>query len=469
MAIYSFPFPDVGEGIHEGQLVEWLAKKGDTVKEDQPLCRVETDKAVVEIPSPVSGTILELRGNAGDIIHVGNPLVIFEISGAAPATKGGGHDAPAAAIPAASAASPIHAVSTHAAATPAAAAPIPPVSLPAAPPKRPQEIPATPHTRALARQLGVDITRVTGTGRAGRVTDEDIHAAAKAPHAAPPQQAPVAPIPLHEQVAAQAFTARHPVESAAAVPQAAAKPAAAPVLSESTKEGLVERVPLTFLRRKIAEQMALSRQQLVHVTHVEEADVTELFAHYEHSKRALAVRDIKLTPLPYFIKATVACLKDFPIFNASYDAQKGELIYKKYYNIGMAVDTPEGLVVPVIKDADRKDIATLAKEIRDLATRARSRQLKIEEMRGGSYTITNIGPVGGVFATPIINYPELAILGLHKIEDRPAVVKGEIVIRKRMYLSTSFDHQVIDGADAARFMRALAEMLADPAYLFTRL
>lgn len=454
MAQYTFLLPDVGEGIHEGQLVEWLAKVGDSIKEDQPLVRVETDKAVVELPSPVSGVITQLKGSPGELIHVGDPIAFFDIQGSAPAPAH--HDAPAAP----QAVAPQAAVATAApqvAVAPAATAPA----------KRPQDVLATPHTRAIARQMGVDITRVQGTGRGGRITDEDIQAAAKGGSSAPSAHT----TPIHQQVAAQldapaqAYTARAPVETA--VP---ASPATAPAAKniEITTHGPVERVPQTFLRRKIAEQMVLSRQQLVHVTHVEEADVTALFEHIDGSKKSLAKRDIKLTPLPFFIKATIACLKDFPIFNASYDAQKGELLYKKYYNIGIAVDTPEGLVVPVIKDADRKDILTLAREIRDLAKRARERTLKIEEMRGGSYTITNIGPVGGVFATPIINYPELAILGLHKIEDRPAVVNGEICIRKRMYLSTSFDHQLIDGADAARFMRTLAEMLAEPAYLFTR-
>lgn len=466
MAQYTFLLPDVGEGIHEGQLVEWLAKVGDSIKEDQPLVRFETDKAVVELPSPVSGVITQLKGNPGEIIHVGDPIVFFELQGSAPAPAPAHHDAPATkTAPSAqtSAASAKTTASTSVAAPASSVASAPSVA--PAPAKRPQDVLATPHTRAVARQMGVDITRIQGTGRGGRITDEDIQAAANGPSSV--SFAHTAPI--HQQVSAQieapaqAYTARAPVE--ATTPATSAAPTKN---IEITTHGPVERVPQTFLRRKIAEQMAISRQQLVHVTHVEEADVTALFEHIEGSKKSLAKRDIKLTPLPFFIKATIACLKDFPIFNASYDAQKGELLYKKYYNIGIAVDTPEGLVVPVIKDADRKDILTLAREIRDLAKRARERTLKIEEMRGGSYTITNIGPVGGVFATPIINYPELAILGLHKIEDRPAVVDGQICIRKRMYLSTSFDHQLIDGADAARFMRTLAEMLAEPAYLFTR-
>ncbi|MEM1007404.1 MAG: dihydrolipoamide acetyltransferase family protein [Myxococcota bacterium] len=447
MPQYTFTFPDVGEGIHEAQLVEWLANVGDAIKEDQPLCRVETDKAVVGIPSPVTGVISDLKGAPGEIIHVGDPIAFFELEGTATQAS---TDASAAstAAPSADVASSTISTSTRSSVTRPTAS-------------NAAKILATPHTRALARSMSVDLTKVSGTGRAGRITDQDVERAAQSSNVStlfpeiPNAPTPVVTTPpVHQQVAQQANT----TPSSTPTPE-----------REQRQEGPVERVPMSFLRRKIAEQMARSRQQLVHVTHVEEADITDLFEAYRASKQVLAKRDIKLTPLPYFIKATVACLKEFPMFNSSYDAEKGEMIYKKYYNIGMAVDTPEGLVVPVIRDADRKDIATLATEIRDLAKRARERTLKIEEMRGGTYTITNIGPIGGVFATPIINYPEIAILGLHKIEDRPAVVNGALCVRKRMYLSTSFDHQVIDGGDAARFMRTLAEMLSDPAYLFTRI
>jgi pyruvate dehydrogenase E2 component (dihydrolipoamide acetyltransferase) len=238
---------------------------------------------------------------------------------------------------------------------------------------------------------------------------------------------------------------------------------------EITTAGPVERVPLSFLRKRIGEQMALSTQQLVHVTHIEEADVTDLYATYKNAKGRLAEEDIKLSPLPYFVKAAVACLKEFPIFNSSYDAATQEIIYKKYYNIGLAVDTPEGLVVPVIRDADSKSIATIAGEIADKAKRARTRELGLDEMRDGTFTITNIGPLGGVMATPIINYPEIAIIGLHAISEKPLVVNGEIAIRKHMYMSISFDHKLIDGAQAARFMRKLRKMIEDPTYLFTQI
>lgn len=434
MATQIFKFPDVGEGIHEGQLVEWLAAEGDMVTEDQPLCRVETDKAVVEIPSPATGKIVKFHGAPGEIIYVGNPLVVFEVDGPG---DGSAAEEAAPAAPEAPAAAPVAAAPAAAPAAPAAA-------------KRPQDVRATPHTRHLARKLGVDITTVVGTGRAGRITDEDVEAASKggAPAAAQPAAA-----------------------AAAATPVAPAAPAApaTPPSYDSTEYGPVERVPMSFLRRKIAEQMKLSTTALTHVTHIEEADLTGLWDVYLASKARLKEDEVKLSPLPYFVKAVVAALKKFPIFNSSFDQEKQEIVYKHYYNIGIAVDAPEGLVVPVIKNADTKSIAALASEIRDLASRARSRQLQIDEMRGGTFTITNIGPLGGIMATPIINYPEAAIMGMHAIEDRPAVVDGEICIRKRMYLSLSFDHQIIDGASGARFMKFISNILSDPNYFFTQI
>jgi pyruvate dehydrogenase E2 component (dihydrolipoamide acetyltransferase) len=438
MATHVFKFPDVGEGIHEANLVEWLVGVGDAVTEDQMVAKVETDKAVVDIPTPVTGTIKELHGAEGELIFVGNPLVTFEVAGAGNAED----SAPAEAAPAAPAATEASAATPQAAAAPVPAG------------RRPQDVPATPHTRALARKLGVDITTVGGTGRNGRVTDEDVERAAAGGVAT--TQAVAAPTPV----------APAPV---AAAPAKAPAASAASLTVEATGDGPVIREPMSFLRRKIAEQMRLSATQLVHVTHVEEADVTDLFSTYREAKKVLAEQDVKLTPLPYFVKATVAALKKFPIFNATVDMEQGEITYKKFYNIGIAVDTENGLVVPVLKNAEMKNVAELAGEIRDKAKRARTRELGLDEMRGGTFTITNIGPVGGVHATPIINYPEIAILALHAIEDRPAVVDGEIVVRKKMYLSISFDHQVIDGADAARFMRTIRSMLENPTYLFTQI
>jgi pyruvate dehydrogenase E2 component (dihydrolipoamide acetyltransferase) len=311
------------------------------------------------------------------------------------------------------------------------------------PPEPPGQVPnpdrrplATPKTRTLARKLGVDLTIVRGSGSGGRITDEDVERTAAGPtvRAAPP----------------------------------AARPAPAS-FAGTAADGEIERVPLTHLRKVIAGAMRESKQVSAHVTHVEEADVTELFASYRRVKAEVESKGGRFTLLPFFVKALVTVLKDHPIFNASVDEVSEELLLKRFYNIGIAVDTPEGLIVPVIRNADGKDMLQLATEIADLAERARERKLGLDELRGGTCTITNIGPLGGVFATPIINQPELAIVGLHKIQDRPVVVNGEIVIRKMMYVSVSFDHRWIDGAQGARFMTDLVGLLSNPGLLMARL
>ena len=353
---FVFSFPDVGEGIHEGRVVEWLVAEGDTVAEDQALVKVETDKAVVELPSPRAGTVLRLHAAADAEIFVGDPLVSIgepgeELSAdAAPAAQ----EAPVAAE-----------------AAPAA------VPEPSAPARRPL---ATPRTRAMARKLGVDLGQVQGSGAGGRITNSDVERAARGE--APAQAKPAAPA------------------------------AASPGVAQTTAEGEVERVPLTHLRKVIANAMRSSKHTSAHVTHVDEADVTDLVAHYRGVKPVIEEQTgVRFTLLPFFIKALVATLQRYPAFNASVDEERQEMIFKKYYNIGVAVDTPEGLIVPVIRDADQKDMVALAAEVADKAERARERQLTLDELRGGSCTITNIGPLGGVFATPIINQPELAIVG----------------------------------------------------------
>jgi pyruvate dehydrogenase E2 component (dihydrolipoamide acetyltransferase) len=237
-----------------------------------------------------------------------------------------------------------------------------------------------------------------------------------------------------------------------------------------TADGPVEKVPLTHLRKVIAGAMRQSKQVSAHVTHVEEADATLLMAAYRELKPQIEAEDgVKFSVLPFFIKALVETLKQYPIFNASVDEEADEIVFKKYYNIGIAVDTPQGLIVPVIRDADTKDMVSLAREVADLAGRARERTLGLDEMRGGSCTITNIGPLGGILATPIINQPELAIVGLHTIQQRPVVRDGEIVIRDMMYLSISFDHRWIDGAQGARFMTTFARLVSNPNLLLARL
>ncbi len=423
---YVFNFPDVGEGIHEGQVVEWLVAEGDAVDEDQPLVKVETDKAVVELPSPTAGTVLKLHVAADATIRVGEALVTI---GAA------GERVPEETEPAASAEQTIEADrAAAAAATPAGVAV-----------RRPL---ATPRTRARARKLGVNLQGLEGTGAGGRITDEDV-----------------------ERVARQgssAAVAAKPDRVQAPAPAAASSVRAGAVVG--TDEGEIERIPLSHLRKVIAGAMHSSKQTSAHVTHVDEADVTELVAHYKRSKATIEDRyGVKFSLLPMFMKALVAVLKQYPAFNASVDEEAGEMVLKRYFNIGIAVDTPEGLIVPVVRNVDQKDMITLAREVADLAERARSRQLKLSELRGGSFTITNIGPLGGVFATPIINQPELAILGLHAIKERPMVVDGEIAIRNMMYLSVSFDHRWIDGAEAARFMTDLVRLVSAPGLLMARL
>lgn len=411
---FQFNFPDVGEGIHEGRVVQWLVAEGETVAEDQPLLKVETDKAVVELPSPGAGTVLKLHVASDAAIEVGDVLVTI---GEAGESVSGGETADSA---------------------PTLVEVPPPAPVDAAPSAAPtgrRRPLATPSTRALARQLGVDLTSVRGSGNGGRITDEDVNRAAENPPGRAAMNAVVAPVGF----------------------------------AETTAAGEVERVPVSHLRKHIAGAMRASKQISAHVTHVEEADVTDLFEQYRTIKASVEADGGRFTLLPFFIKALVTVLKDYPIFNASVDEERGEILLKKYYNIGIAVDTPEGLIVPVIKAADRKDMVELAAEIVDLAGRARERTLGLDELKGGSCTITNIGPLGGVFATPIINQPELAIIGLHKIQDRPVVVNGEIVIRKMMYMSISFDHRWIDGAEGARFMTDLVSLVAKPGLLMARL
>jgi pyruvate dehydrogenase E2 component (dihydrolipoamide acetyltransferase) len=416
---FVFNFPDVGEGIHEGRIVEWVVAEGATVAEDETLVKVETDKAVVELPSPRAGVVLKLHAAADAAIEVGDPLVTIGEAGETLPDEAAGTDEPA-----------------------QKSAPAPVEEAPPAGPAARRPL-ATPRTRALARKLGVDLGSVRGSGTGGRITDEDVERAARG-------------------------------EAVAVSPPSAPQPPAAPaVLSgrpEETDEGAVERVPVSHLRKVIASAMRTSKHTAAHVTHVDEADVTDLVNHYRAAKATIQDQaGVKFSLLPYFIKALVAALKLHPQFNASVDEHSEELLLKKYYNIGIAVDTPEGLIVPVIKGADTKDMVELAAEVADKAERARSRQLTLDELRGGTCTLTNIGPLGGVFATPIINQPELAIVGLHKIMERPAVVDGEIAIRQLMYLSVSFDHRWVDGADGARFMTDLVRLVSNPGLLMARL
>ncbi len=416
-------FPDVGEGITEGTLVKWLVKAGDDVKADQAVAEIETDKAIVEIPTPKAGKISKLYGKEGDVIKVGSILASVALPGEEvkiPETKPAEIKPPAAKPPEAK---PVEI-------KPAEVKP-PVIKPPEKPPEMPGRVLATPSTRRLARELGVDIYKVAGSGPGGRVTDEDVRklGGAKPPEARPPELKPPEAIP----------------------------PEAAPEM-----KALEERIPIKGVRKVIAENMVRSKFSAPHVVSMDEADVTELVKLREKEKKSAEEKGIKLTYLAFITKAVTVALKQHPYLNASLDAQKNEIILKRYYNIGIAVDTPEGLMVPVIKNADRKSILELAQETEKLAEEARNRKIKLPDLKGNTFTITNIGSIGGIFSTPIINPPDVAILGVHRIRELPRVVDGEIKIRKILPLVLSFDHRVLDGAQAARFMNTLIDHLKDP-------
>ncbi|HPR64112.1 MAG TPA: dihydrolipoamide acetyltransferase family protein [Thermoanaerobaculia bacterium] len=443
---FEFKFPDVGEGIHEGKILEWLIQEGNKVEEDQNIMKVETDKAVVDLPSPVSGTVLKIHASAGDIIHVGDVILTVGEPGETVKESTAPSKSPEPSKPETRPEPSSEKLEDKKASSPPLQTKPQFHSSPSAD-FRPL---ATPHTRALARKLGVDLSRIQGSGKGGRITDEDVEQAAARPHL-------MAPLPASTG------------EGASQTRTQSDSPRFSGTTS-STEEGEVERVPLSHLRKVIASAMTVSRHTSAHVTHVDEADVTSLLEIYGDIKaRQEELGGVRMTLMPFFIKAAVAALRKHPLLNASFDEEAGEIVLKKYFNIGMAVDTPEGLIVPVVKNAESKNLLQLAEEVQSLALRARERRLSLNEIQGGTFTLTNIGPIGGLFATPIIHQPELAIVGLHTIQERPVVRKGEIVIRKMMHTSVSFDHRIIDGAEAARFMTDFVSLLSHPGMLMVRL
>ena len=414
---FEFKLPDLGEGIHEGEIKRWLVKEGDKVEADQPLAELETDKAVVEMPSPKAGVILKTFGKEGEKVKVGQILIVIGAEGEEWGEK-------------AAEEKPIEPIHEEEPAKPPATSQ--PVAVPRSPtpPTEPGHVLATPRVRKLARETGVDISTVKGTGPGGRVTEEDVQKAAKG-------------------------------ETAPAAAVAAPATQKTPIIIE----GEVERIPFKGVRRKVAEHMVTSMQTAMHVTHMDEVDVTDLAKVREQEKEKAKTQGVHLTYLPFIVKAAVVALKEFPYFNASLDEEKQEMVLKKYYNIGIAVDTDEGLMVPVVKNVQQKNMIDIAREITEMAERARTRKIALEELRGGSFTITNIGSIGGNYATPIINYPEVAILGVYRMYDKPIVKEGQITIRKVLNLSVTFDHRVIDGAMAARFMNTIKKHLEDPGLL----
>ena len=401
----EFKLPDIGEGVHEGEITKWFVQEGDAVRENDPLVEVMTDKVTVQIPSPVTGTILERRGKEGETVEVGATIVVFGTAG---------EKMP----PSAPAASPVP--------------PAPPkASVPPAPPAAAgAPVLAAPAVRRLARELGVDLASLHGTGPGGRIVEADV----RGPPRGPAQQ-----------------------PSAAEAPRPAVSGAPA---------GGEDRISIHGLRKRIYDKMAKSTSSAARFTYVEEVDMTQLVQLRERLNEAGARKGTKLTFLPFIVKACIAALREFPTLNASVDDERQEIVVKHAYNIGIATATEEGLNVTVVHEADRKDLWALAAEVERLATAAREKKLSLHDVQGSTFTITSLGKEGGILATPIINWPEVAILGIHKIEKRPVVRAAHIVIRDMMYVSCSFDHRVIDGHVGAAFVQAVRDYLEHPAMLF---
>ena len=442
---FQFKMPDIGEGIAEGEIVKIDIKVGDTIQEDDILFEVQNDKSVEEIPSPVSGKVLEVRVQEGTVARVGDIIVVID-DGSGPAEA-----APAPAAPEAAPAAVEAPVAPAAAPTPAApAAPAQATGVPAA--SNPDKLVlAMPSVRQYAREKGVDITLVVPTGKGGRVNREDIDNFGGAPvaSAAPAVEAAVASAP-----AAQ-------VEAPAA-PAAKAEPAK-PFVGSAERE---ERVKLTPMRKAISKAMVNSKHTAPHVTLHDQVEVSKLWDHRKKFKDVAAAQGTKLTFLPYVVKALAVAMKKYPVLNASIDDATQEIVYKNYINIGIATDTDLGLFVPNIKDANTKSMFGIADEINALAAKAHEGKLTATDMGQGTITISNIGSVGGGWFTPVINYPEVAILGVGTIVREPVINENdEIVIGRNMKLSLSFDHRIVDGATAQKAMNELKRLLADPELL----
>ena len=399
----DFLLPDLGEGLTEAEIDRWLVAEGDTVAEDDPLVEVITDKATAEIPSPFAGTVIKIHVAAGAVVPVGTALVtIGESAEGAPVSDGG-----------------------VASTTAAPAPPPPPISepTPVGAAAAVTAVKAMPPVRKLARELGVDIAALSGSGPDGRILRDDVERAANGSGtpAETPRVAAVGPSPGRRE-------------------------------------------PLRGVRRVIAQRMTDAHRIVPPVTHVEECDVTELDATRKLANER-SPDEIRLTYMPFIVKAVVAALRDYPALNASLDEAAKEIVFHDRYDIGIAVDTPAGLTVPVVRDAGNKRLREIAAEVDRLANAARAGTSKAEDLRDATFTISSPGPFGGLMATPIVFHPQSAILGVHRATERPVVRDGQIVIRKMMNLSITFDHRILDGMTAARFILDVVRLLEHPAVL----
>jgi pyruvate dehydrogenase E2 component (dihydrolipoamide acetyltransferase) len=430
---FEFKLPDIGEGIHEGEIVKWFVKPGEEVKEDDVLCEVQNDKAVVEIPSPVDGKVKEILKDEGEICVVGDTIITFDAEGyeqadaeeAAPEKK----EEP----PKQQDSAPKQEQETTKAATASSEE------------EEQGRAIAMPYVRKYAREKGVNIGKVQGSGNNGRVLKEDIDAFASGGAQAEQPQAEADQVEKAEETAAPQQEKKQAVTVEGQYPETREK--------------------MSGVRRAIAKAMVNSKHTAPHVTMMDEIDVTDLVAHRKKFKSVAADKGIKLTYLPYVVKALTSALKAYPSLNTSVDDEKDEVIYKHYYNIGIAADTEKGLFVPVVKDADRKSIFEISNEINELAAKARDGKLSSDDMKGGSCSISNVGSAGGQWFTPVINHPETAILGIGRIEEKPVVRNGEIVVAPVMALSLSFDHRVIDGVAGQEALNHIKRLLHDPQLL----
>jgi pyruvate dehydrogenase E2 component (dihydrolipoamide acetyltransferase) len=400
----QFRFPDVGEGITEGTVKKWVVAEGDVVEEDQVLAEVETDKAVVEMPAPAGGTILRIYFKEDEVVKVGQVLVVI-------GEPGEDIPEPTEEVPPAPAVPP---------AVPTPSAVQAPAGLPAG------KVLATPKVRRLAKDKGVDLKTIVGTGSGGRITEDDVLGVA-APVAAAPAPKPAMKVKLNYDF-----------------------------------YGHIKHKPFKSLRKVIADNMVQSRYTAPHATAMEEVDTNELWDLRKEMKAQAAGEGVHLTFLPFIVMAVVKALQRHPGLNSELDEEEADIIVKEYYNIGIAVDTDEGLMVPVLKRTEHKDLWQVAKEIEGLTERARSRKIDLADLKGGSFTISNYGSVGGMYGVPIINFPEAAILGVGRMRDVPRVIDGEIKVRKVMGISVSFDHRIVDGAEVAGFINSLKELFEDP-------
>jgi pyruvate dehydrogenase E2 component (dihydrolipoamide acetyltransferase) len=550
---FEYELPDVGEGIAEGEIVEWHVSQGDRITEDQVMADVETDKAVVDLPAPVTGTLLELHAAEGEMVPVGNVVATIEVEGdvseeadvesGEPADDTGeaGASDPAAGGAAAGGPSPDGTDADSGDAVQAATGD--------------GRVFAPPNVRRLARELGVDVTAIEGSGPSGRITEADVRSAASDDEPAEPKQAitrkddtdeadaaggttagadgteatassqtavattvetadreqtlatpatrglarehdvDIDEVPTDRTRDGEAFVEKADIRAFVETQEAAQQPAAEPATgatAESTtaatesgtaaagtsaESGTAEATtgatagdrvtsePYQGIRRTIGQQMEKSAFTAPRASHHDQADVSELVETRETLKERAEEQGVKLTYMPFVIKAIVAALEEYPVLNSELDEEAGEILYKQYYNVGIAVATDAGLMVPVVKNADEKGLLELATEINDLASRARDREISPDEMQDGTFTITNFGAFGGEYALPIINHPETAILGLGSIEQRPVVEDGEVVARHTLPLSLAIDHRVIDGADAAQFANTVIEYLENPTLL----